>query len=170
MIRPSELSGTVIAYLCSSSWMLGREIRTGSTNERQSVFGAEPIERKVSALSLKLGSEMAFSGLQVVARGRSQAFSSLTSDERGYLLRWLETVRDLGIDGVEDLTHRAWPCPILGAVIGVFQSGGCSASWLIVGQNGFWVTADCVTGSVSNRVGSLEQALLVLYALPSGVA
>lgn len=71
--------------------------------------------------------------------------------------------RVIGIDAVEDLTVRPWPCPITGIVIGVFQASVTAADWLVIGHNGAWAVAACADGQVSRTLHSLAEALAVIY-------
>ena len=76
---------------------------------------------------------------------------------------WQATARAIGVDAVEDLTLRPWPCPVAGTVIGVFRSGSEAAPWLVIGHNGAWAVASCVENEVSQTLNSLAEALAVIY-------
>jgi hypothetical protein len=69
----------------------------------------------------------------------------------------------IGIDAVEDLTLRLWPCPVEGTMIGVFTTGSKSAHWLVVGEGDAWVVAFCEEGDVSQTLISLVEALPPIY-------
>jgi hypothetical protein len=86
-------------------------------------------------------------------------FHGLSRDEATFLNDWCRGASSIGIDVAEDLSARAWPCAIEGAVIGVFRAGHDSASWLVIRQGGEWVVACQATLSVSTPVGSLAEAL-----------
>lgn len=96
----------------------------------------------------------------------AQTFVGLTSEEVRYLLRWQADARSVGIDAVEDLASRSWPCSIDGAVIGVFANGSPAATWMVVRHNGEWAVATCGDLSVSAPVASLAEALDKLH--PAG--
>ncbi len=98
--------------------------------------------------------------LQAVA---SRSFRALTSDERRHLRAWQSSARSIGIDAVEDLTERPWPCPIAESVIGVFQGGSTAAQWLVIGHNGAWAVACCADGEVSRTLSSFAEALVMIY-------
>lgn len=91
-------------------------------------------------------------------------FGGLNPTERRYLEQWHRAARAVGIDAVEDLIERPWPCAIDGAVIGVFMEGDTGASWLVVKHNGSWAVASCADCTVSASVPSLADALRQLYA------
>lgn len=93
-----------------------------------------------------------------------QDFGGLTPWERRYLERWQRSARAVGIDAVEDLIERPWPCSADGAVIGVFVEGDEAAAWLVVKHNGRWAVASCADCTVSRSVESLADALAELYA------
>ena len=90
-------------------------------------------------------------------------FGGLSPTERRYLEEWQRAARAVGIDAVEDLMQRRWPCSVDGAVIGVFMEGDEAAAWLVVKHNGRWAVACCADGTVSRSVGSLADALAELY-------
>lgn len=75
---------------------------------------------------------------------------------------WQATVQASGIDAVEDLASRPWPCPMAGAVLGVFRAGGAAAAWLVIGHEGSWAVASCADGTVSAPFGSLAGALAAI--------
>ena len=93
----------------------------------------------------------------------ARSFGGLSSDERRDLRVWLISARASGIDAVENLTCRPWPCPVLGIVIGVFTAGSKAARWLVVGEEGAWAVAFCSEGHVSERLNSLAEALAVIH-------
>ncbi len=93
----------------------------------------------------------------------SRAFGLLTSDERRHLREWQVSAQAIGIDAVEDLTSRPWPCSVAGTVIGVFIAGSTAARWLVVGNEGAWAVARCVEGDVSRTLNSLAEALTVIF-------
>jgi hypothetical protein len=93
----------------------------------------------------------------------SHAFSGLSPKERVYLREWQAASRAIGIDAVEDLTLRPWPCTVAGTVIGVFSVGSKSANWLVVGEDGAWAAAYCEKREVSRTLESLAEALALIY-------
>jgi hypothetical protein len=104
--------------------------------------------------------------LQATRSSALPSFSGLSTDERSYLRRWQAEARSAGIDGVEDLASRPWPCQVEGVVIGVFGQGSEAAQWLVVGQNLRWAVAHCVDGTVSPSFDTLQEALATIYPLP----
>jgi hypothetical protein len=97
-------------------------------------------------------------------------FDGLSPDECRYVREWQQTARVIGIDAVEDLKGRAWPCDIAGAVIGVFLAGDQAASWLVVKHNGAWAVARCADLTVSEAVATLAEALHQLHPGKSGLS
>ncbi len=92
-------------------------------------------------------------------------FRALHTEERSYLLDWQSRVREIGIDAVQDLAPRRWPCPIADTIIGVYKLGDELASWLVVGHAGWWAVSCCGDGTVSRSFGSLADALALVYQL-----
>jgi hypothetical protein len=92
-------------------------------------------------------------------------FRALHSEERSYLLEWQTRVRAIGIDAVQDLAPRPWPCPIADTVIGIYKLRDELASWLVVGHAGWWAVSCRDDGSVSQSLGSLADALALVYQL-----
>ena len=101
--------------------------------------------------------------LQATRSDASQSFNELSPDERRHLREWQSAASTIGIDAVEDLASRPWPCPIADTVIGVFRAGSETAPWLVIGHNGAWAVACCTEGSVSRELHSLAEALAVIY-------
>src|ERR1700692_3664143 len=87
------------------------------------------------------------------------AFSALSANERRCLQEWQDAALAVGVDSVEDLLQRPWPCAIAETIIGVFKRDDDQASWLIVGQGGQWVVACRASGGVSRALWSLTEAL-----------
>jgi hypothetical protein len=94
-----------------------------------------------------------------------QSFKGLSPEELAHLTNWSRAALASGIDGVEDMMARPWPCPTADAIIGVFRFGEELASFLVIGQDGAWVVANCADGTVSRQVGSLDAALSQLHRL-----
>jgi hypothetical protein len=90
------------------------------------------------------------------------AFPALSAGERVCLEEWQRTVWLCGIDAVEDLAGRPWPCTVAETIIGVFRHGEDQAGWLVVGQAGQWAVATCASGDVSAPVASLSDALTLV--------
>jgi hypothetical protein len=106
--------------------------------------------------------------LQATRSNSFQSFKGLSPDERHQLRDWQAVAGTIGVDAVEDLTSRPWPCPIAGAVIGVFQAGSETALWLVIGHDGTWAVASCAEGTVSPTLNSLAEALAVIYPGQTG--
>lgn len=117
----------------------------------------------VTAVSFDLVADVETSILQATRSDVSQSFSALSPDERRHLREWQSAAKAIGIDAVEDLASRPWPCPIADTVIGVFQAGTELAPWLVIGYNGAWAVACCTEGTVSRTMHSLAEALGVIY-------
>jgi hypothetical protein len=101
------------------------------------------------------------------------AFAALSVNERSCLQEWQDAARAIGVDAVEDLLQRPWPCPIAETIIGIFKQDDDQASWLIVGQDQQWVVASCASGGVSHPFGSLADALSLICPMeppPLGLA
>jgi hypothetical protein len=101
--------------------------------------------------------------LQATRSSALPSFSGLSTDERGYLRWWQAEARGAGIDGVEDLVSRPWPCPVEGVVIGIFGHGSEAAHWLVIGHDHSWAVANCVDGTVSPSFTTLKGALATIY-------
>jgi hypothetical protein len=102
----------------------------------------------------------------ILQAGRASAlssFSGLSPDERAHLKGWQAAARSVGVDGIEDLAGRPWPCPVNGSVIGIFRRGSNAAVWLVIGQNAAWAVATCADGTVSQPLHSLAEALATIY-------
>jgi hypothetical protein len=93
-----------------------------------------------------------------------EEFGGLGPTECRYLEQWQRAARVIGIDAVEDLSQRSWPCSVDGAIIGVFVEGDEGATWLVVKHNGRWAIACCADNTVSQSVDSLAEALAQIYA------
>ncbi len=91
-------------------------------------------------------------------------FGALSPMERRYLEHWQRAARVVGIDAIEDLSQRPWPCFVNGVVIGVFVEGDKAAAWLVAKHNGRWAVACCADSTVSHSVETLADALAQLYA------
>jgi hypothetical protein len=98
------------------------------------------------------------------------AFSALTANERSCLQVWQDVAQAIGVDAVEDLLARPWPCPVAETIIGIFTHGDDQARWLVVGQDGRWVVACCASGGVSDPFDSLTDALSLICPMgPSAI-
>jgi hypothetical protein len=93
-----------------------------------------------------------------------QEFGGLSPLERRYLEQWQRAAQAVGIDAIEDLSARPWPCSVDGVVIGIFAEGDEAATWLVVKHNGRWAVACCADCTVSPSAASLAEALSELYA------
>ena len=92
-------------------------------------------------------------------------FAALQADERSYLRDWQTRAGAIGIDAVQDLLQRPWPCPIADTIIGIYRHGDELASWMVVGHAGQWVVSCCNDGAISRSLGSLADALALVYQL-----
>lgn len=108
---------------------------------------------------------MSSSRIQALPSLPTPTFGSLTSDERVYLQNWRKLALPAGIDMVEDMMARPWPCPVADSILGVFRFGEDMAAWLVIGQDGTWVVARCSDGTVSEQYGSLAEALSQVHSL-----
>jgi len=118
--------------------------------------GCPVIRIPVSFVALPRGAD----AMQVDA---SQPFGGLSSEELRHLREWQVSAMAIGIDAVEDLTSRPWPCPVSGTVIGVFTAGSKAARWLVVANGAAWAVASCSKGDVSRTLNSLAEALAVIH-------
>jgi hypothetical protein len=107
--------------------------------------------------------------MQAIPPLPAMTFHALTSDERAYLQNWRKLALPAGIDMVEDLMVRPWPCPVADSILGVFRFGEDMAAWLVIGQDGTWVVARCSDGSISEQCGSLAEALSYVHPLEDPV-
>lgn len=96
------------------------------------------------------------------------SFTGLSTRELRYLRYWQTAARAVGIDAVEDLSSRMWPCMVSGIVLGVYRTGETDASWLVIRHNAEWVVASCDDLTVSVTVASFEEALHLLHASDVG--
>jgi hypothetical protein len=118
--------------------------------------------------SARCGVELAALRGQLPKPRSCATFPALSPGERAYLLDWRRAAKAFGIDAVEDMIERPWPCPVADVILGIFRSGDEQASWLVIGHNGQWVVACCAEGTVSPTVGSLADALSLVQPLPRG--
>jgi hypothetical protein len=90
-------------------------------------------------------------------------FAALDPVSRDMLSDWLLSATSAvgrgRIDTVLDLSPRPWKVAGTSCVIGVFEPGAKSASWLIVGYGTGWTLAQCRSGSVSEPGVTLAEAL-----------
>jgi hypothetical protein len=96
------------------------------------------------------------------------SFEALSATERAYLLDWRQAAQDVGIDAIDDMMLRPWPCPVADVIIGVFRAGDDRASWLVIGHNRSWAVASCADGTVSRSVATLVEALSLIHPLNIG--
>jgi hypothetical protein len=92
------------------------------------------------------------------------SFTGLNTGELRYLRYWQTLARAAGIDAVEDLSSRLWPCLVDGVVLGVYRTGQLEASWLVIRHNGEWVVASCEDLTVSIPATSFDEALNQLHS------
>lgn len=93
--------------------------------------------------------------------------TGLTVDERRYMLAWVQSARESGIDATEDLRLRPWPVPITANVIGVFRVGEEMAAWLVVGQGGLWSVVAVAQSRILATEATLAEALEIIHPLPA---
>ena len=86
----------------------------------------------------------------------------LTVEDRLLLLAWTNAARGSGIDVTEDLGLRPWPVAVTATVIGVFRTGEEFASWLVVGQGGFWTVVSVADSAVLASGRTLADALTAI--------
>lgn len=122
---------------------------------------AEAVENR----GVKRRDSGAASRIELVRSLPRSAFPALNAGERIYLEEWQRTVWLQGIDAVEDLTQRSWPCSVPDTIIGIFKHGEDQAAWLVVGQNAQWAVATCASGEVSKPVDSLAEALSLVCSI-----
>ncbi len=115
------------------------------------------------------GSNVVTSRAQPSLAAPQPSFDALSAMERSYLMDWRRAAQSVGIDAVDDMMQRPWPCPVADVIIGVFKSGDDRATWLIIGHNGAWAVATCAEGTVSHSVESLAEALSLIHPLGSNV-
>ena len=121
----------------------GRSAEVGSARRRSPGRGSVvPLSRTPPVMSLP-----------------TQPFRGLTPDERTHLQKWWKLALRAGIDMLEDLGARPWPCPVADTIIGIFRFGEEMAAWMVIGQDGAWVVANCSDGMVSRQFNSLAGAL-----------
>lgn len=78
---------------------------------------------------------------------------------------WLATQTGHRADNVADLKDRPWRIGGLDVVIGVFESGHATASWLLVRYQSHWVVATVSEDTVSAVCDDLAQALRLISEL-----
>ena len=127
----------------------------------QTLFRASCTMRKMQVLC----SSGKSSGM-VPALTRTQTpprFEALSATEKAYLFDWRQEAQEAGIDAVDDMMGRPWPCPVADVIIGVFKAGEDRAAWLVIGYNGLWAVASCIDGAVSRSVKTLAEALALIH-------
>lgn len=152
------------------SWVIASAPEGSLCSCRHVIDGQAELAHRLQHGAAKLLASLGFvkvdsSILQATQSSALPSFSGLSAAERSYLRRWQAEARRVGIDGVEDLAHRPWPCPVQGVVIGVFGHGAEAAQWLVIGQNCSWAVAHCVEGTVSPPFENLPEALATIYRL-----
>jgi hypothetical protein len=95
-------------------------------------------------------------------------FTGLDSASRARLADWLAGMGAGGIDTVLDLSHRPWKVADARTIIGVFERGKPSASWLIVRHQSLWTLIQCGDGAVSETRSTLGDILGLIDASLSG--
>jgi hypothetical protein len=116
------------------------------------------------------GGKIATSRAHTALAAPLPSFEALSATERTYLQDWRRAAQEIGIDAVDDMLLRPWPCPVADVIIGVFRAGDDSAAWLVIGHNGSWAVACCADGTVSHSVETLVEALSLIHPLEMGPA
>ena len=109
------------------------------------------------------GSKIVTSRAQTALVAPLPRFEGLSATDRTYLQDWRRAAQDSGIDAVDDMMLRPWPCPVADVIIGVFKAGDDRAAWLVIGHNGSWAVARCADGVVSHSVETLSEALSLIH-------
>ncbi len=92
-------------------------------------------------------------------------FTGLDSASRASLTDWLASAAAGAgagagcIDTVLDLSHRPWRVADARTIIGVFERGKPSASWLIVRHRSLWTLVRCGDSAVSETRSTLGEIL-----------
>jgi hypothetical protein len=90
-------------------------------------------------------------------------FTALDPASRDSLSDWLTiAATDAGAGGIDtvlDLSPRPWKVAGARTIIGVFEKGKGSATWLIVRHRSLWTLARCDDGSVSDACTTLAEIL-----------
>jgi hypothetical protein len=89
-------------------------------------------------------------------------FMALDSASRDVLTDWLARAGTGPIDTVIDLSLRRWNVAGPRSIIGVFEKGNDSASWLIIGYGSWWILARCGDGHLSDPRASLAETLSLI--------
>jgi hypothetical protein len=95
-------------------------------------------------------------------------FTGLDPASRASLTDWLASATEGAgagagrIDTVLDLSHRPWNVADAQTIIGVFEQGKPSASWLIVWHRSLWTLVRCGDGAVSEACPALGDILGLL--------
>jgi hypothetical protein len=87
-------------------------------------------------------------------------FSGLDCVSRASLAAWLAGAG--GIDTVLDLSQRPWNVADAAAIIGVFERGNASASWLIVRHRSLWTLVRCGDAAVCETCATLGDILRLI--------
>jgi hypothetical protein len=94
----------------------------------------------------------------------AQKFEGLDDADRTVLSNWLGYADARGIDAAVDLFARPWGVTGAGAIVGVFEAGHETASWLVLRHGARWTLARCADGSVSDALSSLPAILALIDA------
>ena len=127
-----------------------------------------PVAHQRGEATSRRGHRPSRPGSNVVTPGIQPAstpprFEALSATEKAYLFDWRQEAQEAGIDAVDDMMGRPWPCPVADVIIGVFKAGEDSAAWLVIGYNGLWAVANCIDGAVSRSVKTLAEALALIH-------
>jgi hypothetical protein len=139
------------------------------TGMRRSAFrhSSEASFGRTQRLSRR-GSKIVTSRAQTPLVAPLPTFEGLSAADRTYLQDWRHSAKDIGIDAVDDMMLRPWPCPVADVIIGVFRAGDDRAAWLVIGHNDSWAVARCADGAVSHSVETLSEALSLIHPMEMG--
>ena len=94
----------------------------------------------------------------------ARTFAGLDDADRRILAGWLDRAGARGIEVALDLSMRPWNIAGVQAIVGVFEAGRNSASWLLVRSSAGWMMARCDDGFVSDEMISLPAVLALIDA------
>jgi hypothetical protein len=93
---------------------------------------------------------------------RAQTYAGLDDFDRQVLSDWLDDASARGIDAAMDLSVRPWGIAAAGAIVGVFEAGKETASWLLLRHWAGWTLVRCADGFVSDAMMSLPAILALI--------
>ena len=93
---------------------------------------------------------------------RAGSFARLDPVDREVLSDWHKTIADRSIDMIIDMSLRAWNTAGARVIIGVFEKGKDTASWLVVGYHDSWILVHCANGTASAEFATLAEVLTLI--------